>query len=331
MGLQFLWIEANLLGFFLVDVRNSRGKFDEIKEKFVINPAPIASQSSLNVGGTRWTRDLPRNSLNFFTSRSKVEEQRREIHGFKEKFKLEIVGDGGDRGGGLMASRGRFHGHGSWLQFRDESAWFQLQFRFTFATIFAAISATITPRSGRDRASIVVITLLRSPSVRPATIPRRTLLDCGSIAPRSRFDQAAIVEFFHTMQTPLDRNPTLHRSSRIGILLAVRSESYAPAMWPLDPWSQVDWTASVARSRGRPMEIAWSSARRRSDAHDASTWWKICPAISSLKRYFRHVFWSGDRVDSGPRDRRPSIWSSPLWFDLTPAKPPRWRVVFVRR
>ena len=70
---------------------------------------------------------------------------------------------------------------------------------------------------GRDRASIVVITLLRSPSVRPATIPRRTLLDCGSIAPRSRFDQAAIVEFFHTLQRPLDLNPTLHRSSRIGI------------------------------------------------------------------------------------------------------------------
>ena len=32
------------------------------------------------------------------------------------------------------------------------------------------------------------------------------------------------------------------------------------------------------------------SARRRSDAHDASTWRKICPAISSLKMYFRHVF-----------------------------------------
>ena len=41
----------NLLGFFLTDVRNSRGKFDEIKEKFAINPAPIASQLSLNVGG----------------------------------------------------------------------------------------------------------------------------------------------------------------------------------------------------------------------------------------------------------------------------------------
>ena len=51
MGLQFSWIEANLLEFFLVDVRNSRGKFNEIKEKFVINPAPIASQSSLNSGG----------------------------------------------------------------------------------------------------------------------------------------------------------------------------------------------------------------------------------------------------------------------------------------
>ena len=45
-----------------MDVWNSRGKFDEIKEKFVINPAPVASQSSLNAG------DLPRNSLNFFTN-----------------------------------------------------------------------------------------------------------------------------------------------------------------------------------------------------------------------------------------------------------------------
>ena len=33
-----------------MDVWNSRGKFDDIKEKFVINPAPIASQSSINAG-----------------------------------------------------------------------------------------------------------------------------------------------------------------------------------------------------------------------------------------------------------------------------------------
>ena len=35
-----------------MDVRNSRGKFDEIKEEFVINPAPIALESSLNAGGS---------------------------------------------------------------------------------------------------------------------------------------------------------------------------------------------------------------------------------------------------------------------------------------
>ena len=64
MGLQFLWIEANLLGFFLADVQNSREKFDEIKEEFAISPAVIASQSSLNTGGSRRTQDLPRNSLN---------------------------------------------------------------------------------------------------------------------------------------------------------------------------------------------------------------------------------------------------------------------------
>ena len=36
-----------------MDVRNLRGKFDEVKEKFVINPAPIVSQSSVNAGGSR--------------------------------------------------------------------------------------------------------------------------------------------------------------------------------------------------------------------------------------------------------------------------------------
>ena len=36
-----------------MDVRNSRGKFDEVKEKFVINPALIASQLSPNAGGSR--------------------------------------------------------------------------------------------------------------------------------------------------------------------------------------------------------------------------------------------------------------------------------------
>ena len=47
-----------------MDVRNSRGKFDEIKGKFAINPSPIVSQLSLNAGGLGRTRDLPQNSLN---------------------------------------------------------------------------------------------------------------------------------------------------------------------------------------------------------------------------------------------------------------------------
>ena len=38
-----------------MDVQNSRGKFDEIKEGFAINPAPIGSQSSLNAGGSQRT------------------------------------------------------------------------------------------------------------------------------------------------------------------------------------------------------------------------------------------------------------------------------------
>ena len=58
-----------------MDVQNSRGKFNEIKEEFTINPAPIASQSSLNAGGSQGIIDLPQNLLNFFSNRSKVEEQ----------------------------------------------------------------------------------------------------------------------------------------------------------------------------------------------------------------------------------------------------------------
>ena len=76
MGLQFTWIEENLLDFFLEDVRNSREKFDEIKEEFAINPAPIASQSSLNAGGSRRTYDFAPNSLYCFTNQSKVKKER---------------------------------------------------------------------------------------------------------------------------------------------------------------------------------------------------------------------------------------------------------------
>ena len=54
-----------------MEVRYSRGKFDEIKGKFTINPAPIASQLSLNVGGSRRTQDLSFKSFNSFMIQSR--------------------------------------------------------------------------------------------------------------------------------------------------------------------------------------------------------------------------------------------------------------------
>ena len=61
-----------------MDVQNSRGKFNEIKGKFAINPAPIALQSSLNAGGSRRTRDLPQNLLNSLHESIKSSRTRRE-------------------------------------------------------------------------------------------------------------------------------------------------------------------------------------------------------------------------------------------------------------
>ena len=44
-------------------VRRSRGEFDLIKQRFVINPALIGLQSSLYVGGSRRTQDFAQNPL----------------------------------------------------------------------------------------------------------------------------------------------------------------------------------------------------------------------------------------------------------------------------
>ena len=57
--------------------------------------------------------------------------------------------------------------------------------------------ATIGRRSGHDRGLIVILGLCRLPCDPVEAIPRRKLHDCGSIAPRPRFDRTAIVEFFH--------------------------------------------------------------------------------------------------------------------------------------
>ena len=96
-----------------------------------------------------------------------------------------------------MTSWERFLGAMSWLQFPVESA---------------RISLQKDPRSGHDRGPIAAWSwtdralISRRSRCRSSRkhcltivelIPQRTLHDRGSIAPRSRFDRTAIVEFFH--------------------------------------------------------------------------------------------------------------------------------------
>ena len=97
-----------------------------------------------------------------------------------------------------MASRGRFLGRGSWLQFGNQSALISPPNIMHFSRDRAAIG----PRSRHDRAMIVVLVVRRSTSARLAAIPPCKLPDCGSIASRSRFDRTAIVEFFHETSEP---------------------------------------------------------------------------------------------------------------------------------
>ena len=110
-----------------------------------------------------------------------------------------------------MATRGRFRGHRSWLQFRDESVVSLASICFQIATIFATIGprshhdqAAIGPRSGHDRGPGHSSITFRSTGDDSTTIPLRNLLDHGSIAPRSWFYRSAIVEFFYDLSPPLD-------------------------------------------------------------------------------------------------------------------------------
>ena len=92
-----------------------------------------------------------------------------------------------------MTSRGRFLGHGSWLQFRNESVMANASILLPNRHNFCHDQAILGPRSGRDRATIVVLILRRSPADRRETISQRKRCDRGSIAPRSRLDRTAIV------------------------------------------------------------------------------------------------------------------------------------------
>ena len=124
-----------------MDVRNSKGKFDEIKEKFVINPAPIDWQSSLNAGD----HDELEIFLEIRLIPSRIDQKFRfkgRIHGILKReigpilrametvvgaicSVVEAVLVGEDVASGLALT--------------------QPQFRFNFCFKMAAISATIGP------------------------------------------------------------------------------------------------------------------------------------------------------------------------------------------
>ena len=110
------------------------------------------------------------------------------------------MGDGAGRGRGFGASRERFHLAALRLQILAELAQISLQKEpQKSATIFAR-SATID----HDRASIVFQMLRNCRSMVVEWIPRGRSSDCGSIAPRSRFDRTAIVVFFNESSGPSD-------------------------------------------------------------------------------------------------------------------------------
>ena len=119
--------------------------------------------------------------------------------------------------GQLMRSWGGIHA--SWRRFHDLKTqlpdW--LGISHNFASKWPRFSPQEDPRSGHDRAAIEVLISRRSFSDRLETIASRKLPDRGSIAPRSRFDWTAIVEFFHEASLSSD-----------GLLLDERSRFINP-------------------------------------------------------------------------------------------------------
>ena len=91
-----------------------------------------------------------------------------------------------------MASWERFFEAMSWRHFQGASASILRMNRHYFSHDRATIFATIAPRLGRDRASIMLLEL------------RRSLAGPAPSSPRSRLDRAAIVEFFHDRPSPSD-------------------------------------------------------------------------------------------------------------------------------
>ena len=163
--------------------------------------------------------------------------------GFKEKlgpksWPLEaVVGVGWRRRGNDSM------GAASWLQFREKLAGIWLQFSVNEASISAAIFATIAPRSGYDRASIVTLVLRRSPADRLEMNPHWFRARISSIAARSRRDRGSIGLRSLSSSTMLRRRPMKIQLCRLDAPPTVRSMQitivprWRSAVWLRSSWS----------------------------------------------------------------------------------------------
>ena len=101
-------------------------KCDEIKEKFAINPAPIASQSSLNAGGGGGGHDDLEIFLEIFLIPSRIDQKLKnneEIHGFlKGKLAQKSWAVDAFIGADLRHHGSGFRWAASWHQIRAESS-----------------------------------------------------------------------------------------------------------------------------------------------------------------------------------------------------------------
>ena len=135
-----------------MDVRNSRRKFDEIKEKFVINPAPIASQLSLNAGDHDELEIFLEIRLISSRINQKLKNKGR-IHGFlkgklaRRSWAIEAVVEAICRGHG-SGSLGRRRGFQIGHELRDNFASNEPRLHHD--------RATIVPQSGHDHGWIVI-------------------------------------------------------------------------------------------------------------------------------------------------------------------------------
>ena len=179
--IQFARIGVNLVGSFLTDFQNSRGKFDEIKEEFMINPDPIPSELSLNVGG----HDELKIFLEIRLIPSQIDQKLRTKKGeymlFKEKFGSKIVGHWSGRGGDLQGSWERFHLARTRLQFCD-----------VFDRISRSKSLQFLPRSHHDHAAIGPRSCVDRDPRAPSIIVGSSRVDSAAEGVQSRLDRGSI-------------------------------------------------------------------------------------------------------------------------------------------